>query len=58
MHRDESMNHDKDKKKIRFNLFVQTVLDFQLKNHEKLLQPLVSIFRHRDTDCDGIVNED
>ena len=34
------------------------MLDFQLKNHEKLLKPLVSIFRERDSDSDGIVNED
>lgn len=56
-HRDEG-SHEKDKKRIRFAVFVQTVLNFQLRNHERLLQPLVSAFKHRDSDCDGIVSED
>ena len=46
------------KKKIRFSLFLQTVLDFQLKNHEKLLKPLIQIFKVKDRDSDGIIDED
>lgn len=46
------------KKFIKFALFLQTVLDFQLKNHEKLLKPLVNVFKIRDKDSDGIVDED
>ena len=37
---------------------MQTVLDFQLKNHEKLLKPLLNVFKIRDKDTDGIVDED
>ena len=37
---------------------MQTILDFQLRNHERLIRPLVSVFRQRDTDNDGILNED
>lgn len=58
MPREEQHHQEKEKKKIKFSRFSQAVLDFQLKNHEKLLKPLVSIFRERDSDSDGIVNED
>ena len=56
-----TQGHKKDhvkKKSIKFALFLQTVLDFQLKNHEKLLKPLVNVFKARDKDADGIVDED
>jgi hypothetical protein len=43
--------------KIEFSLFLQNVLNFQLKNHEKLLRPLVNAFKMRDRDSDGIVDE-
>ena len=46
------------KKKIKFSAFLQTVLDFQLKNHEKLLKPLIQVFRVKDRDSDGIIDED
>jgi Ca2+-binding EF-hand superfamily protein len=39
-------------------MFMQVVLNFQLKNHEKLLRPLVNAFKLKDKDADGIVGED
>lgn len=55
--RDEN-NENKGKQKIKFSVFLKTVLDFQMKNHEGLLKPLVKVFKLRDRDNDGIVNED
>lgn len=57
--RSQMTRKDQSKKKtIKFSLFLQTVLDFQLKNHEKLLKPLIKAFRGRDSDADGIIDED
>lgn len=39
-------------------MFLKAVLDFQMKNHEKMLKPLIVVFKSRDRDSDGIVNED
>lgn len=39
-------------------MFLQQVLNFQLKNHEKLLRPLVNSFKKRDRDSDGIIGEE
>jgi hypothetical protein len=36
---------------------MQAILEFQLKNHERLLKPLVVVFKSRDRDSDGILNE-
>ncbi len=46
------------KRKIKFSSFLQCVLDFQMKNHEKLLRPLIRVFKDKDRDLDGIINED
>lgn len=54
--RDEGFSNEKEKKKIKFTIFLQTVLNFQLRNHERLLKPLTVIFKSRDRDSDGIVN--
>lgn len=53
----EEVHDVKSKPKIKFNVFLKTVLDFQLKNHEKLLKPLVRVFKIKDRDLDGIINE-
>lgn len=45
-------------RKLKFSQFMKCVLDFQLKNHEKLLKPLVLCFKKRDSDSDGVINED
>lgn len=45
-------------RKLKFSQFIKCVLDFQLKNHQKLLKPLVKSFKNRDSDSDGIINED
>lgn len=47
----------KQVRKLRFSQFLKCVLDFQLKNHEKLLKPLVRSFKNKDRDSDGIINE-
>lgn len=44
--------------KIEFSVFLQLVLNFQLKNHEKLLRPLVTSFKKRDRDSDGVIGEE
>lgn len=44
--------------KIDYFTFLQHVLNFQLKNHEKLLRPLVNAFKLKDKDSDGIVDEE
>jgi len=41
---------------MSFSNFLQYVLNFQLKNHERLLKPLVNAFKLKDSDSDGIVN--
>jgi hypothetical protein len=33
------------------------VLEFQLKNREEVLRPLLKVFKNRDSDGDGIVDE-
>lgn len=53
---DEGNFGGKEKKKLKFSIFLKTVLDFQLKNREYSLKPLLSVFKARDTDCDGVVN--
>jgi hypothetical protein len=47
---------EKEKKRIKFNAFVKSILDFQLRSHEKYLKPLVQVFRSVDRDADGIIN--
>lgn len=52
----ESMTTNRGK--IEYFTFLQHVLNFQLKNHEKLLRPLVNAFKLKDKDSDGIVDEE
>lgn len=47
----------KQVRKLKFSQFLKCVLDFQLKNHERLLKPLVRSFKTKDRDSDGIINE-
>ena len=49
---------DAGKSKIDYSTFLQQVLNFQLRNHEKLLRPLVNSFKLKDKDADGIVDEE
>ena len=44
--------------KLKFNLFLKTVLDFQLKEHEKFLSKFITVFKQVDIDNDGILNEE
>ena len=48
----------KDSDKLLFSEFQKTVMDFQLKEHEKFLFKFISVFRQVDADCNGILNED
>jgi hypothetical protein len=47
-----------DSDKLLFSEFQKTVMDFQLKEHEKFLFKFISVFRQVDSDCNGILNED
>lgn len=44
--------------KLKFSLFLQTVLDFQLNEHEKYLQNFVTLFQAQDRDKDGQLVQD
>eukprot|EP00347_Sterkiella_histriomuscorum_P010213 403377168 len=46
-----------NKEKLKFSTFIKTVLDFQLKEHEKFLQKFILEFKHQDRDNDGVLNE-
>ena len=41
--------------KINFTEFLETILDFQLGEHEKFLGKFMNLFKQIDSDCDGIV---
>lgn len=43
--------------KLRYSVFLKTVLDFQLREHERFLAPFVQEFRNHDTDKDGVLDE-
>lgn len=45
------------KDKLKFSLFLKTVLDFQLREHEKFLAPFAEHFRAMDSNNDGVVDE-
>ncbi len=45
------------KDKIKFSLFLKTVLDFQLREHEKFLAPFAEHFRALDLNNDGVLDE-
>lgn len=47
----------KDSKKLLFNEFLKTVLDFQLSEHEKFLFKFRQIFKIIDNDNNGVINE-
>lgn len=57
-HQKEHNDIQRSKLKIKYGIFLKAVLDFQLKNHEKLIKPFVQVFKMRDRDNDGIVNEE
>ncbi|CDW90802.1 UNKNOWN [Stylonychia lemnae] len=44
--------------KLKFCTFLKTVLDFQLKEHEKFLSKFIHEFKNIDKDHDGIINEE
>merc|ERR1712000_550992 len=48
---------DKLYNKINFNLFQKILLDFQLKGHERFLEPFRHKFNDVDTDSNGIIDE-
>lgn len=45
------------KNRILFNEFVNFLLDFQLRGHQKFLSNFIKVFRRIDTDSDGVLNE-
>jgi hypothetical protein len=45
------------KTRILYSDFLKTLLDFQLRGHEKFLNKFIQIFRKVDNDADGIINE-
>jgi len=51
------MMNEKDKPTIDYNIFQKTILDFQLKSHEKFLKNFVSLYRTVDKDMNGIIDE-
>ncbi len=44
--------------KLKFNVFLKTVLDFQLKEHEKFLSRFIGEFKSKDKDNDGVLDEE
>lgn len=46
------------KGKIRFSVFVQEIVRFYFKKRCRLLKPFVVLFKSRDRNSDGIVNEE
>lgn len=48
----------KDVDKLMFSEFTKTVLDFQLKEHEKFLYKFIVVFKQVDKDNNGVINED
>lgn len=53
-----AMVSHKDSDKLMFTEFVKTVLDFQLKEHEKFLYKFIVVFKQVDKDNNGVVNEE
>lgn len=49
--------NNQEASKLKFAVFLKTVLDFQLKEHEKFLGFFVQAFKRTDADRDGILNE-
>ena len=45
------------KDKLKFGIFLKTVLDFQLREHEKFLARFLQDFRMVDKANDGIIDE-
>ncbi|TNV84525.1 hypothetical protein FGO68_gene3771 [Halteria grandinella] len=45
------------KDRLKFHVFLKTVLDFQLREHEKFLSRFLQEFRVIDSDNDGILDE-
>ena len=43
--------------KLKFNVFLKCVLDFQLREHEKFLAYFTAQFKRVDTDRDGVLDE-
>eukprot|EP01028_Stygiella_incarcerata_P011364 TRINITY_DN640_c0_g1_i1.p1 TRINITY_DN640_c0_g1~~TRINITY_DN640_c0_g1_i1.p1 ORF type:complete len:822 (-),score=313.57 TRINITY_DN640_c0_g1_i1:462-2927(-) len=48
----------KSQNRIRYEAFLQVLLDFQLSGHERFLRKFTKLFRQFDADRDGVVNED
>ena len=42
--------------KVSFNEFIETILDFQLREHEKFLTKFMDLFKRTDIDGDGILS--
>jgi Ca2+-binding EF-hand superfamily protein len=42
--------------KVNYSDFLETVLDFQLSEHEKFLTKFMELFKKFDTDNDGILS--
>jgi Ca2+-binding EF-hand superfamily protein len=53
-----AMVSQKDSGKLLYSEFVKTVLDFQLKEHEKFLYKFMLVFKQVDSDNNGVLNEE
>ena len=51
----DNNNNRKNQLKLPFQLFLRTILDFQLQSHLNYLFSFIKIFRQYDTDVDGII---
>eukprot|EP00828_Plagiopyla_frontata_P028036 TRINITY_DN36319_c0_g1_i2.p1 TRINITY_DN36319_c0_g1~~TRINITY_DN36319_c0_g1_i2.p1 ORF type:complete len:237 (+),score=51.64 TRINITY_DN36319_c0_g1_i2:439-1149(+) len=51
------IKQEKDKLKIDYSLFQKTILDFQLRTHEKFLKNFLNIFNSIHSETNGIINE-
>eukprot|EP01038_Epipyxis_sp_PR26KG_P012971 gene12971-17393_t len=49
-------NNNNEPLKLSFQLFIKTILEFQLKCHELYIEKFVLIFRKYDHDVDGILS--
>ena len=51
----DNNNNRKNQLKLPFQLFLRTILDFQLQSHLNYLFSFIKIFRQYDIDVDGII---
>ena len=55
--RSSSRDQDKKRGKLMFQDFLRILLEFQLRGHEKFLNPFVALFQKVDEEGNGIITE-